>query len=137
MLTGSGRTIQQMNSLRVCIANEIERIRQNGEKENLTKISKQFNCDIRIVRSVRKRIDTSSSVIKEKKSERKKKIVEMNPKSVEDLINIIKLVWESIDQNHIDNLVSSMPRRLSYVKESKGGQIIGHLVDNPFKINGR
>ena len=57
----------------------------------------------------------------------KRKVSELNPQSVDDLVMILNDVWNSIDQNYINNLVSSMPKRLKYVIENNGGQIIGHL----------
>lgn len=59
----------------------------------------------------------------------KRKVAELMPKSVEDLMNILVIVWDSIDQNHIDNLVASMPRRLSYLIKNQGRQIIGHIYN--------
>ena len=57
----------------------------------------------------------------------KRKVAELMPKSVEDLITVLNMVWDSIDQSHIDNLVASMPRRLSYLIKEQGRQIIGHI----------
>ena len=48
-------------------------------------------------------------------------------KNVEDLVAILNSVWDSIDQNHIDNLVTSIPRRLNALIQNKGAQIIGHI----------
>ena len=49
----------------------------------------------------------------------KRKVAELMTKYVEDLMNILVIVWDTIDQNHIDNLVASMLRR----------QIIGHIYN--------
>jgi len=37
------------------------------------------------------------------------------------LLEALKRAWESIDQQHIRNLIESMPRRLQAVIQTKGG----------------
>ena len=57
----------------------------------------------------------------------KRKVIELEPRNVEDLISILNSVWDSIDQKHIDNLIASIPRRLNYLIETKGEQITCHI----------
>ena len=57
----------------------------------------------------------------------KRKVCELMPKTIEDLVYILNFVWNSIDQCHIDNLVNSMPKRLEMVIKNQGGQITQHL----------
>ena len=53
---------------------------------------------------------------------------EENPKTVNDLINVIKSEWNSISMDCINNLVLSFRKRLLLVSQQKGKQI-GDLID--------
>lgn len=43
------------------------------------------------------------------------------PTNLEDLFQAARTIWDNIPQQHIDNMVDSMPRRLGDVKKARGG----------------
>ena len=57
-MLNSRKTREQMNQLRMRIAFEIQHLRNSGAKVNISQISLQLGCDIRIVR-VMNRIDSA------------------------------------------------------------------------------
>ena len=60
-----------MNQLRMRIAFEIQHLLNSGAKVNISQISHQLGCDIRIVPDVRNRVDSELPIIKEYKIEKK------------------------------------------------------------------
>ena len=101
MLTCSGRTCSQMNQLRECIGNEIQWLRNQGIKENLTLISNKFHCDIRIVRDVRNRINCNHSITNSYSKSTKQKITE----DIGHFIEIMTIANRSISGRGLSELI--------------------------------
>jgi hypothetical protein len=59
----------------------------------------------------------------------KKRIEKQGPKSMEDLIPIVRAVWDALSNETINALIDSIPKRLNKVIENGGGQI--HYMTQP------
>lgn len=57
----------------------------------------------------------------------KRRVYELQPKTVEDLNDCLLSVWDSLTFEHIRAMVDSIPKRLRFVQSERGAAITKHL----------